>query len=159
MADRVNILVLCTGNSARSIIGEVLVSAQPGLKGYSAGSTPKGQPHPMALSVLEDRGHDVSGVASKSWDVFAAPGAPKMQAIITVCDNAANESCPYWPGHPIQAHWGLPDPAAVEGPGQRAAFEAAYDALAPRIEALADLDFETRSAPDLAHAIQAIHGR
>lgn len=151
-----NVLILCTGNSARSIIGEALVSAQSGLKGYSAGSTPKGQPHPMALEVLHAHGHDTTGFASKSWDVFAGEGAPQMHVIITVCDNAAGESCPYWPGHPVQAHWGLPDPAAIEGEGQRAAFEAAYAALKPRIEALARLDFSLQPAA-LKRAVQAIH--
>lgn len=157
MADPVRILILCTGNSARSIIGEVLVSAQPGFEGHSAGSTPKDEPHPMALAVLTAHGHPITGVRSKSWDVYGGKDAPQMDAIITVCDNAAGETCPYWPGHPVQAHWGLPDPAAVDGEGQRDAFEATYAALSSRINKLATLDFETRSAPDLARAIQAIH--
>lgn len=152
-----NILILCTGNSARSIIGEVLVCAQPGLQGFSAGSKPKGRPHPMALAVLAAHGHEVSGLSSKSWDVFAAPGAPRMHAIITVCDNAAGESCPYWPGHPVQAHWGLPDPAAIEGEGQRAAFEETYSALSARVTRLAALDFERLTGRALRDAIQAIH--
>jgi len=153
----VRILILCTGNSARSIIGEALVSATPGFEGHSAGSTPKGEPHPVALDVLEGHGHQTAGFRSKSWDVYGEETSPPMDAIITVCDNAAGEACPYWPGHPVQAHWGLPDPAAVEGPGQRAAFEATYAALAACIAALASLDFAARSAPDLARAIQAIH--
>jgi len=152
-----NVLILCTGNSARSIIGEVLVSAQPGLTGYSAGSTPKGAPHPMAIEVLKALGHDVSGVSSKSWDVFGGPEAPQMDVIITVCDNAAGESCPYWPGHPAQAHWGLPDPAAVEGEGQREAFEATYAALKRRIERLAALPLHTLEGEKLKAAVQAIH--
>lgn len=153
-----NVLILCTGNSARSIIGEVLVTAQPELNGFSAGSTPKGEPHPMALEVLRAHGHDVSGVSSKSWDVYGGDGAPQMNVIITVCDNAAGETCPYWPGHPVQAHWGLPDPAAVEGEAQRAAFEAAYNALKPRIERLAKLDFTTLSDAEAKAAVQDIHG-
>lgn len=153
----VRILILCTGNSARSIIGEALVSARPGFEGHSAGSAPRGEPHPMALEVLRGHGHETGGFRSKSWDVYGEETSPRMDAIITVCDNAAGEACPYWPGHPVQAHWGLPDPAAVEGPGQRAAFEATYTALAARIAALAGLDFAARSAPDLARAIQAIH--
>ncbi len=157
MADPVRILILCTGNSARSILGEALVSARAGFEGHSAGSAPRGAPHPMALEVLVARGHDTGRFASKSWDVYAGDNAPRMDAIVTVCDNAAGEACPYWPGHPVQAHWGLPDPAAIEGEGQRAAFEAIYDALEDRIGALTALDFSARSVPDLARAIQAIH--
>jgi len=153
-----HVLILCTGNSARSIIGEVLVSAQPGLKGFSAGSTPKGAPHPMALEVLVAHSHDVSGLSSKSWDAFAGEDAPQMDVIITVCDNAAGESCPYWPGHPVQAHWGLPDPAAVEGEGQREAFEDTYAALKRRIERLAALPLAELEGAELKTAVQAIHG-
>jgi arsenate reductase (thioredoxin) len=153
-----NVLILCTGNSARSIIGEVLVSAQPGLTGFSAGSTPKSEPHPMALEVLKAHGHEVSGVSSKSWDVYGGADAPEMHVIITVCDNAAGESCPYWPGHPAQAHWGLPDPAAVEGEGQREAFEMTYAALKSRIERLAALPLAELEGAELKAAVQAIHG-
>ena len=152
-----NVLILCTGNSARSIIGEALVSALDGFGGYSAGSTPKGHPHPMALSVLAAHGHDVSGFSSKRWDVFAGPGAPEMHAIITVCDNAAGEVCPVWPGHPVQAHWGLPDPAAVEGAGQREAFEQAYVALTSRISSLPAIFAQGLTGADLKRAIQAVH--
>ncbi len=153
-----NVLILCTGNSARSIIGEVLVSAQPGLTGFSAGSTPKGEPHPMALEVLKAHGHEVSGVSSKSWDVYGGTDAPEMHVIITVCDNAAGESCPYWPGHPAQAHWGLPDPAAVEGEAQREAFESTYGELKRRIERLAALPLAELEGAELKAAVQAIHG-
>jgi arsenate reductase len=152
-----NILILCTGNSARSILGEVLISAQPGLKGFSAGSQPKGQPHPMALAVLSNHGHDITGLRSKSWDEFGTPGAPAMDAIITVCDSAAAETCPYWPGHPVQAHWGLPDPAAVIGDGQRAAFEATYGALKARIEHLTALPLSQLAGNELRAAIQCVH--
>ena len=132
-----NILILCTGNSARSIIGEVLVSAMPGFKGYSAGSTPRGEVNPMAMSVLAAKGQDV---------------------IITVCDNAAGEVCPYWPGHPVQVHWGLPDPAEVEEMSrQRIAFEDTYFSLKKRLQKLAALDFDAMTAPELKDAIQAIH--
>jgi arsenate reductase (thioredoxin) len=145
-----NILILCTGNSARSILGEVLVSdlGQGRLKGYSAGSTPKGQPHPVALETLRAHGHDTTGLRSKSWDEFAAPGAPKIDAVITVCDSAAAEVCPVWPGAPVKAHWGLPDPAYIEDPTEcRAAFEATYEALKARIEVLlAQLEGEDRDA-------------
>ena len=153
-----NILILCTGNSARSIIGEVLVSAMLGFKGYSAGSTPRGEVNPMAVSVLSAKGHDTSGLTSKSWDVFAADDAPTMDVIITVCDNAAGEVCPYWPGHPVQVHWGLPDPAEVEEMSrQRIAFEDTYFSLKKRLQKLAALDFEAMTAPELKDAIQAIH--
>jgi arsenate reductase len=145
-----NILILCTGNSARSILGEVLVSdlGQGRLKGYSAGSTPKGQPHPIALETLRAHGHDTAGLRSKSWDEFAAPGAPPIDAVITVCDSAAAEVCPVWPGAPVKAHWGLPDPAYIEDPAEcRAAFEATYEALKTRIEALLErLEGEDRDA-------------
>lgn len=154
-----NILILCTGNSARSIIGEALVSARTGFTGYSAGSTPKGEPHPMAINVLKAKGHDVSGFRSKSWDEFGGADAPKMDIIITVCDDAAGESCPYWPGHPVTAHWGLPDPANVEEMNfQRAAFEDTYSTLASRIKRLAALDLASMSEAEQKAAIQAIHG-
>lgn len=159
MADPINVLILCTGNSARSIIGEVLISAKPGLKGYSAGSTPKTDPHPMALDVLQSHGHSVAGLTSKSWDVFATPDAPRMHVVITVCDNAAGETCPYWPGDPVRGHWGLPDPAAVEGAGQREAFEATYAALNQRASALAGLSFTGANVAELAAELHAIHSR
>jgi len=153
-----NVLILCTGNSARSIIGEALVSAQPGFQGFSAGSTPKGEPHPMALNVLKAKGHDVSGFRSKSRDEFGGDDAPTMDVIITVCDNAAGETCPYWPGHPVQVHWGLPDPAAVEEMNfQRAAFEDTYAALKKRIAALADLPLGEMGDAERKEAIQALH--
>lgn len=152
-----NILILCTGNSARSIIGEVLVSAQPGLNGFSAGSTPKGRPHPTALKVLGSHGHALEGLSSKSWDVFATEDAPAMDLVITVCDNAAGETCPFWPGGPVQAHWGLPDPAAVTGEGQRDAFEATYAALKTRVEALARLDLTGLAGEALKATVEAIH--
>lgn len=132
-----NILVLCTGNSARSIIAEVLLTelgAPYGVRGLSAGSQPKGEPHPLALKVLEAHGHDTQGLSSKSWDVFAEPDAPRIDAVITVCDSAAAETCPVWPGAPVQVHWGLDDPAAIQEEDlQHAAFEATYEALRTRI--------------------------
>ncbi len=149
-----NILILCTGNSARSILGEVLVSdlGQGRLKGYSAGSTPKGQPHPVALETLRAHGHDTAGLRSKSWDEFAAPGAPTIDAVITVCDSAAAEVCPVWPGAPVKAHWGLPDPAYIEDPAEcRGAFEATYEALQARIrKLLGALNGTSRAALDQA---------
>ncbi|MEM7662282.1 MAG: arsenate reductase ArsC [Pseudomonadota bacterium] len=154
-----NILVLCTGNSARSIIGEALISAQPGFQGYSAGSQPKEEPHPMALNVLKAKGHDVSGFRSKSWDEFSRDDAPTMDLIITVCDNAAGETCPWWPGHPLQVHWGLPDPAAVEEMNfQRAAFEDTYASLKKRVKALTTLPLSDMATDQMRDAIQSIHG-
>jgi len=153
-----NILILCTGNSARSILGEVIASSMPGLTGYSAGSKPKGAPVPMGLKVLQAHGHDVSGVSSKSWDVYAQEGAPNMDIVITVCDSAANESCPYWPGHPVQVHWGLPDPAYIEDASeQRAAFEAVYAQLHSQLKALSELDLDVLSPAQQRAAIQALH--
>ena len=112
-----NILVLCTGNSARSIMGECYINhaAKGQWRAYSAGSKPTGKVNPFALSTLKDEGIEITDARSKSWDEFAAPGAPKMDVVITVCDNAANEVCPVWPGAPVTWHWPFEDPAAVEG--------------------------------------------
>lgn len=156
-----NILVLCTGNSARSIIAEVLFTelGRPcGVRGHSAGSDPRGEPHPMALTVLEAHGHDTSGLASKRWDVFARPDAPVMQAVVTVCDSAAAETCPVWPGAPVQAHWGLADPAAVtEESRQREAFNATYQALRTRVEAFLKSDWRADDPVSLRNALEAAH--
>ena len=117
MPQPLNVLFLCTGNSARSIIGEVVLNrlGRGRFKAFSAGSMPKGAVHPLALRVLGLAHYDVTGLRSKSWEEFAAPGAPSLDFVFTVCDNAAKEACPIWPGQPMSAHWGLPDPAAVEG--------------------------------------------
>lgn len=130
-----NVLFLCTGNSARSILAEVLLNRDGAgrFRGYSAGSFPKGRVHPMALALLADLGLPTAGLRSKSWDEFAAPGAPPIDFVVTVCDNAAGETCPVWPGRRVTLHWGIADPAAVEGPGQRAAFERALNDLGGRI--------------------------
>src|SRR5258708_16075876 len=117
MATHYNVLFLCTGNSARSLMAEAILNHRG--KGiftaYSAGSHPSGQPRPEALKQIESAGIATKGLRSKSWDEFAAPGAPLMDFVFTVCDNAANEVCPYWPGQPMTAHWGIPDPPAVQG--------------------------------------------
>ncbi|KOF20065.1 ArsR family transcriptional regulator [Ensifer adhaerens] len=118
MSDRVyNVLFLCTGNSARSILGESILNAEGKgrFRAHSAGSNPKGEVNPHAIKELEALGYPSTGFSSKSWDVFAEPGAPQMDFIFTVCDSAAGEACPVWIGHPMTAHWGVEDPAAVEG--------------------------------------------
>ncbi len=132
-----NVLVLCTGNSARSILGEVLFNALGNgkFKAYSAGSKPAGRVNPGAIELLQEKGISTEGLRSKSWGEFAVPGAPEIDFIFTVCDNAAGEACPIWPGKPATAHWGIPDPAHVEGDeARRAAFKKAYEQLARRIQ-------------------------
>lgn len=136
MSDKIyNVLFLCTGNSARSILGEAVMNKLGAgrFKAYSAGSQPKGEVHPMALSVLEGMGYDTAGMYSKSWSEFSKPGSPEFDFIFTVCDSAAGETCPVWIGQPMTAHWGIEDPAAVEGEGQREAFLQALRYLTNRI--------------------------
>ena len=147
-ADRIyNVLFLCTGNSARSVLGEALLNHVAGdrFHAYSAGSTPKGQVHPMTLAVLSQAGISTEGLRSKAWDEFAVPGAPKMDFVFTVCDNAAGEACPVWPGQPMTGHWGIEDPAAVDGPefARRAAFEDALRFMRNRITAFINLPLES----------------
>jgi arsenate reductase len=140
VSEPLNVLFLCTGNSARSILAEALVNdraiGQGKFKGYSAGSQPKGAVHPLALETLKENALPIDGLRSKSWQEFAAPDAPRMDFIFTVCDNAAAEACPLWPGHPVTEHWGLPDPAAVEGSDEdkRRAFKATFTELRRRIQ-------------------------
>ncbi|HJU19261.1 MAG TPA: arsenate reductase ArsC [Stellaceae bacterium] len=133
-----NVLFLCTGNSARSILAEALVEhwGEGRFKGYSAGSFPKGSVHPLTIELLANLGLRTEGLRSKSWDEFARPGAPIMDFVFTVCDQAAGEVCPVWPGNPVTAHWGTPDPAAVEGSDieRRKAFREAYRVLENRIK-------------------------
>jgi arsenate reductase (thioredoxin) len=144
VAERVyNVLFLCTGNSARSIMAEGLLSVlgRGRFKVFSAGSMPNGRVNPFAIEKVKAIDYDVSQVRSKSWDEFATPDAPHMDIIITVCDNAAGEVCPVWPGNPATAHWGFPDPAAVEGSDddKRRAFEQSFHAIKRRVELLASL--------------------
>ena len=130
-----NVLFLCTGNSARSILAEAILNKEGAgrFRAYSAGSFPKGTVHPAALKLLGELGYPTDGYRSKSWEEFAAPGAPPLDFVFTVCDNAAGETCPVWPGQPMTAHWGIEDPAAVEGDRQAQAFRNAYHALQRRI--------------------------
>jgi protein-tyrosine-phosphatase len=132
-----NVLFICTGNSARSIMAEAILNREGKgrFRAYSAGSKPRGSINPHTLSLLKDLGYDTAAFRSKSWDEFAAPGAPEMDFIFTVCDDAAGEVCPIWPGHPTSAHWGVPDPAAAGGsPAEvQLAFGEAYRMLATRI--------------------------
>lgn len=144
MSDRIyNVLFLCTGNSARSILGEAVLNhlGDARFRAFSAGSNPKGAVNPLALETLTKAGISIDGLRSKPWDEFAAPGAPTMDFIFTVCDDAAGETCPIWPGHPMTAHWGISDPAAVPPPEfkQRAAFEDALRFLRNRIMAFVSL--------------------
>ena len=155
-----NILVLCTGNSARSILGEGLFNhlGAGRVRAYSAGSRPSGQVNPVALETLEKHGIPLPEARSKSWDEFAAPGAAKIDYIFTVCASAAGEACPIWPGHPTTAHWGIDDPAHVEPlEARRAAFELAYQALYKRIDAFLKLPLENLSAAEIKTAAQRIH--
>lgn len=142
-----NALFLCTHNSARSIMAEAILNTLGAgkFKGYSAGSMPSGKVHPLALQLLERLNYDTKSVRSKSWEEFAEPGAPPLDFVFTVCDNAANEVCPIWPGQPMTAHWGLPDPSAVEGTEtERAlAFADTYRMLYQRIGIFTSLPFES----------------
>ncbi|MBU3582289.1 arsenate reductase ArsC [Polynucleobacter sp. AP-Capit-er-40B-B4] len=141
-----NILFLCTHNSARSILGEALASTHPSgkLRGFSAGSTPGTSVNPIAADIAVELGMDRTLLKSKSWDVFGEPNAPEMDFIITVCDNAAGEVCPFWPGNPVTAHWGFPDPSRVQGTDieKRAAFNEVMNGLKKRIDILAAMPLD-----------------
>jgi protein-tyrosine-phosphatase len=141
-----NILFLCTHNSARSVLGEALASTHPSAKfvGHSAGSTPGASVNPFARELALEMGYDESKLRSKSWDEYGLPGAPKMDFIVTVCDNAAGEQCPYWPGKPATAHWGFPDPSQVQGSDddKRRAFKEIMIGLKKRLDILASMPLE-----------------
>ena len=155
-----NVLFLCTGNSARSILAEAILNREGGgrFRAFSAGSQPKGKPHPMAIELLKSLNYETEGLRSKSWEEFAAPEAPKMDFIFTVCDNAAGEACPVWPGHPASAHWGIADPAAAEGSREdvRRAFVTAHRQLSERIAAFLALQMEKLDPAGLKAALQSI---
>ena len=154
------ILVLCTGNSARSILGEALIARKGAgrVRAFSAGSQPKGVPHPGALRLLAREGYDISAFRSKSWDEFAAPDAPRIDIAITVCGNAAGETCPLFIGAPVRAHWGLPDPADVAGDDAAvdAAFAETYRLLDMRVRAMLALPLETMTPAERRDALNAI---
>ena len=137
MAEPYNVLFLCTGNSARSVMAEAILNKVGAgkFRAFSAGSQPKGQVHPETIRLLQSLGHEMSGVRSKSWHEFAKPGAPSLDFVFTVCDNAAGETCPIWPGQPMTAHWGVPDPAEAKGTEAEIAlaFKDAYRMLHQRI--------------------------
>ena len=156
-----NVLFLCTGNSARSLLAESILNHQGGgrFRAFSAGSHPSpAGPNPLAVELLEDLGHDVSALRSKSWDEFGREDAPRIDLVVTVCDNAAAEVCPIWPGQPLRAHWGLPDPAAVTGTEaeRHRAFADAYLALNTRISALLALPFDGLDRVVLQQQLNAI---
>lgn len=141
-----NVLFLCTGNSARSVMAEAILNRNGAdrFRGYSAGSHPKGEVHPYTLDLLNNHGYDISQFSSKAWEEFAKDGAPVMDFVITVCDSAAGEVCPVWPGQPMTAHWGFPDPAAFRGaePEMRAFFAQVYGQIERRIDIFLSLPIE-----------------
>jgi arsenate reductase len=155
-----NVLFLCTGNSARSILGEAIVTrlGQGRFAGFSAGSHPKGTVHPLAIDLLKQMSLPTANLRSKSWDEFEIAGAPTMDFIFTVCDDAAAEACPIWPGQPMTAHWGLPDPAAVEGSEmeRRSAFRQTYAALENRIKLFLALPVESLDRMSLQNRLDSI---
>jgi arsenate reductase len=155
-----NVLFLCTGNSARSIIAESVLNrlGMGRFKAYSAGSKPVGHVHPYALDLLRKMNYDTSNLRSKSWEEFAKEGAPDLDFVFTVCDNAANEVCPVWPGQPMTAHWGLPDPAAAEGTEveQRLAFADTMRMLSHRIGIFVSLPFDSLSKLSLKAKLDEI---
>ena len=160
MPDRYNVLFLCTGNSARSIMAEAILNhrGRGRFSAHSAGSHPTGQPRPEALEQLESAGLSTAGLRSKSWDEFSIPGAPKLDFVFTVCDNAANEQCPFWSGQPMTAHWGIPDPAAVKGTAEEIAraFRDAFTVLDRRIGLLLSLPLATLEDMAIKREIEQI---
>ncbi|MDR5170398.1 arsenate reductase ArsC [Methylobacillus flagellatus] len=155
-----NVLILCTGNSARSIMAEALFNklGQGRFKAYSAGSNPTGKVNPFAIEQIADLGYSTEELRSKSWDEFAKPEAPRMDIVITVCDNAAGEACPIWPGTPVSGHWGFEDPAAIEGSDEdkRIAFSRIRRQIQHCVERFISLPVEAMSASDIKHLLDSI---
>jgi len=155
-----NVLFLCTGNSARSILAEAILGrlGKQRFNSYSAGSQPKGEPHPQAAKLLGSLNYDTTRFRSKSWDEFANPGAPRLDFVFTVCDNAASEVCPVWPGQPMSAHWGVPDPAAVKGSDAEiaAAFAETYRLMNNRIAAFVNLPMRSLDRLSLTQRLDDI---
>lgn len=155
-----NVLFLCTGNSARSVMAEVLLNhwGRGRFRAYSAGSHPKGEVHPLTLELLQRLDFQVDGLRSKSWDEFAQPGAPVMDFVFTVCDQTRNETCPVWPGQPILAHWGVPDPVAVEGDEMTRmnAFREAFRVLENRIKLFSSLSLGQLDRLRIQHEVEKI---
>ncbi len=158
-----NVLILCTHNSARSVLGEGMLNALAtrlgrDVRGYSAGSAPSGRINPFALEALGNAGIDTKDFRSKSWDEFTQPDAPEMRIVITVCDSAAKETCPYWPGSPVQMHWGYPDPSNADGgdAGKHRAFELTRQAIGYRMLQLLQLPLDTLSNAELQRALNQI---
>jgi arsenate reductase len=158
-----NVLILCTHNSARSVLAEGMLGhlAQKlgkDVRAYSAGSAPSGRINPLALEVLSDAGVEVEGFRSKSWDEFTTPDAPQMRIVITVCDSAAQETCPHWPGTPVQMHWGYPDPSNAAGgdDARRLGFELTRQAIAYRMLQLLQLPLDTMTDAQLKQSLQTI---
>lgn len=156
-----NVLILCTHNSARSVLSEGMLNhlakrLGKDVRAYSAGSAPSGRINPYALEALSTAGVSTEGYRSKSWDEFTAPGAPTMHAVITVCDSAAAEQCPYWPGSPVKVHWGYPDPSNAPEAEKRNAFELTRQAIGYRMLQLLQLPLETMSVAELQTALTAI---
>jgi protein-tyrosine-phosphatase len=155
-----NVLFLCTGNSARSIIAEAILNkaGRGQFNAYSAGSQPKGAPHPQTIALLSSLGYETDRLRSKSWNEFAQPGAPQLDFIFTVCDNAAGETCPFWPGQPMTAHWGVPDPAAATGSAAEIAlaFRETYRMLHRRIDAFTALPVRSLDEMSLQDKLQEI---
>lgn len=156
-----NVLILCTHNSARSVLAEAMLNHWArelghDVRAFSAGSTPSGRINPAALQVLAAAGIDTSGFRSKTWDEFAAAGAPPMRVVITVCDSAAAEQCPYWPGSPVKVHWGYADPSLAPEDERLQAFESTRQAIGERMRQLARLPFATMGDAELRSALMAI---
>lgn len=161
MVDRIrNVLFLCTANSARSVISECIMNRLGAgkFRGFSAGSQPRGEVHPLALHMLQRQNYDISQLRSKSWEEFAQPDAPQMDFVFTVCDNAANETCPIWPGQPMTAHWGVPDPAGVQGSEaeQHYAFADTHRMMYQRIGIFVNLPLESLDQLSLQKSLDEI---